>query len=101
MQEIASSLNRFGPEIALTVALLLVVIADSTGARFRDAACRFLSVAGLVVALVLAARPVAPGEIWSGMLVVDPLGSFFKLLLIGASLLVGLVFTFRNSRELR
>ena len=101
MQEIASSLSRFGAEIALTVALLLVVIADSTGARFRDAACRFLSIAGLVVALVLAARPMAPGEIWSGMLVVDPLGSFFKLLLIGASLLVGLVFTFRNSRELR
>ena len=101
MQEVTSSLSRFGPEIALTVALLLVVLADSTGARFRDAACRFLSLAGLAVALVLATRPVAPGEIWSGMLVVDPLGSFFKLLLIAASLLVGLVFTFRNSRELR
>jgi NADH-quinone oxidoreductase subunit N len=60
-----------------------------------------LSAAGLVVALALAAQPVAAGEIWSGMLVVDPLGRFFKLLLIGASLLVSLAFTFRNSRELR
>ncbi|MFI5184453.1 MAG: NADH-quinone oxidoreductase subunit N [Vicinamibacteria bacterium] len=101
MQEVAISLSRFGPEIALTVALLLVVLADATGGRFRDAACRFLSLVGLLAALLLAARPVAPGEIWSGMLVVDPLGSFFKLLLIAASLLVGLVFTFRNSRELR
>jgi NADH-quinone oxidoreductase subunit N len=32
---------------------------------------------------------------------VDPLGVFFKMLLVGASLLVALVFTFRNSRELQ
>jgi NADH-quinone oxidoreductase subunit N len=34
------------------------------------------------------------------MLAVDPMAIFFKALLIGASLLVALVFTFRNSREM-
>src|SRR5258708_23293954 len=34
------------------------------------------------------------------MLVVDPMGVFFKIILVGASLLVALGFTFRNSREL-
>ena len=34
------------------------------------------------------------------MLAVDPLGGFFKIILVLASLLVVLVFTFRNSREL-
>ena len=31
MQEVASSLSRFRPEIALTAALLLVVLVDATG----------------------------------------------------------------------
>jgi NADH-quinone oxidoreductase subunit N len=34
------------------------------------------------------------------MLVVDPLGAAFKVILVGAGLLTVLVFTFRNSREL-
>src|SRR5258708_26089412 len=34
------------------------------------------------------------------MLVVDPMGVFFKIILVGASLLGALGFTFRNSREL-
>jgi NADH-quinone oxidoreductase subunit N len=101
MTEVSRSLSLFRPEIALTVALLLVVLADSTGARVRNALCRVLTVAGLAVALALSfpLRHVET-EIWSGMLTVDPLGVFFKILLVGASLLLVLVFTFRNSREL-
>jgi NADH-quinone oxidoreductase subunit N len=101
MEQVAHSLSRFQPEVALTVALLVVVLVDSTGARWRDAVSRILTLAGLGVALVLSTGLTSVSEpIWSGMLVVDPLGTFFKMLLVGASLLVALVFTFKNSREL-
>jgi NADH-quinone oxidoreductase subunit N len=62
---------------------------------------RVLTVAGLLLALVRCAelRGVS-AEIFGGMAVVDPVAVFFKALLIGASLLVVLAFTFRNSREL-
>lgn len=101
MSEIQQSLQRFLPEIALTGALLLVVIVDCLEAAWKNAAMRVLTLAGLAgsLALCLGLRGVS-GEIWSGMLVVDPLGLFFKALLIAASLLVALAFTFRNSREL-
>ena len=42
----------------------------------------------------------APAPIFEGMLVLDPMGVFFKLLLIGASLLVVGAFRFAGSREL-
>ena len=102
MAELAQSLRHFGPEIALTAALLLAILADATGARFRNALVRLLTLAGLAASLGLCVSLRGfSGEIWSGMLVVDPLGVFFKVILIGASLLVALAFTFRNSRELR
>jgi NADH-quinone oxidoreductase subunit N len=101
MDVIQQSLSRFLPEIALTVALLVVVLVDCLEVAWKNAAMRLLTLAGLAgsLALCLGLRGVS-GEIWSGMLVVDPLGLFFKALLIGASLLVALAFTFRNSREL-
>ena len=101
MSEIQQSLSRFWPEMALTGALLLVVLVDCAHAAWKNAVMRVLTLAGLAgsLALCLGLRGFA-GEIWSGMMVVDPLGLFFKVLLIGASLLVALVFTFRNSREL-
>jgi NADH-quinone oxidoreductase subunit N len=101
MSEIQQSLSRFGPEMGLTAALLLVVLVDCLQAAWKNAAMRLLTVAGLAgsLALCLGLRGFS-GEIWSGMMVVDPLGLFFKALLIGASLLVALAFTYRNSREL-
>ena len=103
MEEVLRSLGLFKPEITLTVGLLLVVIADSIGGAWRNAAVRILSVATLVVALRYALElqiAGAQGAIFSGMLVVDPLGSFFKIVLVLASLLVITAFTFRNAREL-
>lgn len=101
MPEILKSLPRFLPEVALTAALLLVVLVDSTGIKARNALVRILTVLGLAVALALSLSDHgAPAEIWSGMLVADPMGSFFKALLVGASLVVALAFTFRNSAEL-
>ena len=103
MEEVLRSLGLFKSEIALTAGLLLVVIVDSIGAAWRNAAIRGLTIATLLAALVLAVELQASGAvgtIFSGMLAVDPLGGFFKIILVLASLLVVLVFTFRNSREL-
>jgi NADH-quinone oxidoreductase subunit N len=101
VNEVQQSLLRFRPELALTAALLLVVVIDCLHVAWKDVAARWVSVAGLAVSLwfCLGLRGVS-GEIWSGMLVVDPLSLFFRMLLLGASLLVLLAFTFRNSREL-
>jgi NADH-quinone oxidoreductase subunit N len=101
MPELLLSVKRFEPELLLTGALMLVVLVDATGASWRNVVARVLTVAGLLLALVrvVELRGVS-AEIFSGMVLVDPMGSFFKALLVGASLLVVLVFTFRNSREL-
>jgi len=101
MDEILKSLPHFGAELTLTVALLLVVLVDATGWKARNGVCRALSVLGLLLALPLgAASGRLATEIWSGMLVADPLGAFFKVILVAASLLLVLAFTFRNSSEL-
>jgi NADH-quinone oxidoreductase subunit N len=102
VQEVLKSVALFRPEIALTAALLLVVLVDASGARWRDGATRALTLVALVVALVLC-RPLygAPeGPIFSGMLVIDPMAVFFKMILIAASLIVVASFSARNSREL-
>jgi len=103
MDEVLRSLNRFGPELILTAALLLVVLVDASGAGARNALNRLLTGLGLLAALVACpplARPEAAGAIFSGMLQVDAMGVFFKVLLLASSLLLLLSFTFKNSREL-
>ncbi|HXY42355.1 MAG TPA: proton-conducting transporter membrane subunit, partial [Vicinamibacteria bacterium] len=101
MEEILRSLALFQPEATLAAGLLLVVLADAIGGAWRNTAVRLLALASLALALGLALRQTgAPGPVFSGMLVCDPLGGAFKLILIGASLLVLLAFSFRNSREL-
>jgi NADH-quinone oxidoreductase subunit N len=102
MDEVLQSVRRFLPELVLTGGLLLVVLVDATRARFRDGLSRLLTVATLVAALVLCGRLYGwSGQIFSGMLVLDPMAVFFKVLLVAASLLVVVLFTFDNSRELR
>jgi NADH-quinone oxidoreductase subunit N len=104
MEELLRSLALFKPETTLVAGLLLVVIADSIGAAWKNAAVRTLTLASLAVALGLAFNLQASGvkaSTFSGMLVVDPLGAAFKVVLVAAGLLTVLVFTFRNSRELQ
>jgi NADH:ubiquinone oxidoreductase subunit 2 (subunit N) len=103
MEEVLRSLSLFRPELALTAGLLLVVLVDATLARWRNVVARALTGASLGVALALSFDQlgVTPAATWSGMIVVDPLGAFFKTVLVAASLLVLLAFTFANSRELR
>jgi NADH-quinone oxidoreductase subunit N len=101
MNEVLASLRLFGPELALTAALLLVVAVDAARPRWRDAVNRALAVGGMAAALFLC-LPLQgrSAALFSGMVVLDPLAVFFKVLLIASSLLVVLVFSFRNSREL-
>jgi NADH-quinone oxidoreductase subunit N len=103
MDEVLRSLALFEPELALVAGLVLVVIVDSIGGRWRNAAARLLSLASLAAALGFAFNLHASGAraaVFSGMLVVDPLGAAFKVILVAAALLLVLAFTFRNSREL-
>ena len=103
MEELLRSLALFKPELALTAGLLLVIVADSIGGAVRRASVRLLSVAALALAFGFSLQLQAAGvqsTLFSGMLVVDPLGAAFKLLLVGAALLTLLAFSFRNSREL-
>src|SRR5512134_1600399 len=103
MEELQRSLALFRPEAAVLAGLLLVVVVDSIGAAWRNAAMRLITLASLAVALGLSFNLQAAGAkaaIFSGMLTVDPLGTAFKTILVAAGLLTVLAFTFRNSREL-
>lgn len=101
LDAVLQSLRLFRPELALTGALLLVVLVDAFRPPGRNAINRVLTVAGMAGALALC-WPLRgqSASLFSGMVVLDPLVLFFKVLLIAASLLVVLIFTFRNSREL-
>jgi NADH-quinone oxidoreductase subunit N len=99
MSAVLQDLRRFTPELALTVGLLLVVVVDATRARGRNAVAFVVSLATLLGALALCYQVGGPpASLFSGMIAIDPMGIFFKALLIGASVLV--VLTFRSSREL-
>jgi len=101
--ELQHSLQRFLPETALTLGLLLVVLVDAARIPARNAINRVLTLLTLALALYLCgplASAAGAGPIFSGMLVVDPMSTFFKVILIGSALLVMLAFTFTNSREL-
>ncbi len=101
MEQLRFSVQHFLPEIVLTAGLLLVVLTDATRLAARHLLARVLTLTTLVAALALALRsPAFVGELWGGMVVLDPLAVFFKALLLGATLLLLLSFTFRNSREL-
>ena len=90
MNEVLESVRRFYPEIALTLGLLVVVLVDATGVRGRNAVNWWLTVATLIAALVLCVplARAAAGPLFGGMLILDPMAVFFKVLLVAASLLV-------------
>jgi NADH-quinone oxidoreductase subunit N len=102
MTELLRSLHRFWPETILTVGLLLVVVVDSTLARGRNVLNWLLTVATLAAAFVASVRLGAQtAPLFDGMLTLAPPAVFFKLILIGASLVVVAAFRFEGSRELK
>jgi NADH-quinone oxidoreductase subunit N len=101
LQQVMQDLGRFRPEIALTAGLLLVVLVDAFRVPARDTLNRWITILTLAGSFVLALQlRGTSGSLFQGMVVVDPLGVFFKALLIAASLLVVLTFRLRNSREM-
>ena len=103
MDELSRSLSAFRPELALLIGLALVVLADTFLGASRQFWTRLLTAASLAGALGAALALAASGTratIFSGMLVIDPLGSALELILIASGLLTVLAFSFRNSREL-
>ena len=103
MYELTRSLDAFRPELALLVGLLLVVVADTFAGWGRQLMTRLLTVVSLVAAFGFALELSAAGTrgpLFSGMLVIDPLGAAFKVILVAAGLVTVLAFSFRNSREL-
>jgi NADH-quinone oxidoreductase subunit N len=97
-----ASLQRFWPEVVLAGAMLLVVLVDASRMRGRDAMNWVLTIGALAAALVLCGPLKGQSaRLFGGMLVLDPLGVFFKVILIGASLLVVGAFRFDGSRELK
>ena len=102
MDELLRSLALFQPEVALTAGLLLVVLVDSTGAAWRGAAMRTLTLSPWRWrwASPSTSGHGAPGAAVLGDARVDPVGAAFKVILVAAVLLVVLAFRFDNSKEL-
>lgn len=101
MEAVFASLRLFLPELLLSGALLLVVLVDTSRSAWRDRACLVLTVVALLGALALCLPLAVAGastSLFDGMLVLDPMAVFFKILLITAALLV--VVTFGSAREL-
>src|SRR6185503_10659771 len=101
LQQVMQDLARFRPEMALVAGLMLVVLLDAFRLPGRDTVCRWVTVLTLAGSLVLCfGLRGASGSLFRGMVVLDPLALFFKMILIGASLVVVLTFRLRNSREM-
>ncbi len=82
------------PEMFLTFWLCLVLIVDFSFPRTRHEQLAYLSIAGLVATLgILAWFDIGglSGELFGNMFVVDRLALFFKMLIVGATVLIVLV----------
>jgi NADH-quinone oxidoreductase subunit N len=98
--QIIQDLHSFFPEIALTVALLAVIFVDLAATRIRQNATFLVAAFGLIAAFAYALPQfgAAPGTLFYGMIVLDPMAVFFKLFLIATSFLV--LIAIPGSREL-
>jgi len=101
LEQVLESLSHFLPEVALTVGMLLVVLVDATGISARNVLNRSITVLTLAAGLYLCTRePAYAGSLFGGMAAVDPMSTFFRVLLLAAGLLVVLTLGFGTSREL-
>ncbi len=82
-------LLRFLPEIVLTVVGTLLMVLESIGGQRWSRLYGNLSLAGLAGALAAALRAYgSPGPAFSGMLIADGFGAFFRVLVIGVGILI-------------
>jgi NADH-quinone oxidoreductase subunit N len=98
--QLLPDLQKFYPELAITVALLLVVIVDISFPRLRRSGTFLVAALGLLAAFALSVPLFwAPGgTLFYGMVAVDRVAVFFKGFLILSSFLVLLATP--GSREL-
>ncbi len=90
----ASDLLLLLPEMFLTVWLCVVLIVDFSFPRMRQEQLAYLSIVGLVATLGILAwfdLTGLSGELFGNMFVLDRLALFFKMLIVGATVLVILV----------
>lgn len=88
--QILLDLQQFYPELILTAALLCVVIGDIAFPRIRKSLTFVLAAIGLALAFIYSIPlfNVPSGDLFFGVIAMDPLAVFFKLFLILTSLLV-------------
>jgi NADH-quinone oxidoreductase subunit N len=99
--ELQTSLQHFLPESVITCAMLLVILVDASRVRGRDGVNLVITLVSLAAAFVLCVglySHALTGTLFRGMLALDPIGVFFKIVLVLASFLV--VLMFQHSREL-
>ncbi len=90
----ASDLLLMLPEIFLTIWLCVVLIADFAMPRLPKTQLAYLSVGGLAATLLLLGwfdLAGLSGALFNNMFVVDRLAIFFKIFIVGATLLVVLI----------
>ena len=85
---------RFAPEIILTLVGVLVMIIEAMTGDKDKTSLGYLSILGLVAAMVAAcAANAEPGYAFQKMLVVDGFATFFRIIVIGVGILTILLST--------
>ncbi len=102
-ETIVADLRYLYPEIALTVSILVVLLAEIIPGIGKRLVIPFLSLGGLLLATILS-FPLLDEQgrsLFSGMMVVDPMGVFFKIFFtFSSAIIVILSFaTFKKSGE--
>jgi len=99
--QIYQDLQKIYPEIAITAAFLITIIADLTAPRIRKIGTFTVTALGLGTAFFLSLPLFAvPGStMFFGMVTLDPVAVFFKCFLIFSSLLV--LFAAPGAREFK
>jgi NADH-quinone oxidoreductase subunit N len=87
---------RFLPEIILTLTGILIMFLEAVLTDEKKGIFAPLSIIGLAAALVAAATA-DPGAAFHDMLIIDPFGTFFRVLVIG----IGILAVFSSSEYLR
>jgi NADH-quinone oxidoreductase subunit N len=78
---------RIAPEVILSLVAILIMFLEAVMKGDRKPALGVLAIVGLVAALPFAVHG-SRGDAFHGMLLVDDMGSFFKILVIAAGILV-------------
>jgi NADH-quinone oxidoreductase subunit N len=86
---------RFLPEIILTLTGILIMFLEAVLSDDKKGIFAPLSIVGLAAAL-LAAATADPGAAFHDMLIIDPFGTFFRVLVIG----IGILAVFSSSEYL-